>query len=107
MKNPIQQIQILTVLVIVMLRFLTSLPVLLIDGRKTGFISLNPKDLSKSYIYVISNLNIYVIFPKLHCYVQQKSFLLQIRGYFWSVFSCIWTECVTNSVRIQEHTDQK
>ena len=38
---------------------------------------------------------------------------IQIRSYFWSVFSCIWTECgeiwsiSLYSVRIQENTDQK
>ena len=38
---------------------------------------------------------------------------VQIRSFFWSVFSCIWTECrdlllkSPYSVRIQENTDQK
>ena len=38
---------------------------------------------------------------------------VQIRSYFWSVFSCIWTECgylwskSPYSFRIQENTDQK
>ena len=38
---------------------------------------------------------------------------VQIRSYFWSVFSCIWTEYEDlrikspYSVRIQENTDQK
>ena len=47
-------------------------------------------------------------FNYIHCV---KS--IQIRSYFWSVFSCIWTECgeiwsiSLYSVRIQENTDQK
>ena len=77
--------------------------------KSTSFILkmvLLPKNINRKFAFRIAFS--WMRFSNLDCV---KS--IQIRSYFWSVFSCIWTECgeiwsiSLYSVRIQENTDQK